>query len=137
MKTFRFLHEKYLNSYSIYTLIAVALSIFIFIGLNIYISKAFAYLLVSILSFCSIMTAVRKASREFEEIVINEGNIKFYFQNKMKEPLSIAKSEISIVIVDDSIVFTNIKSGKLIGKAYKIKLEQGYDWEELLKCIKF
>lgn len=135
MKAFRFKNKQQTSSYTIYTLIAVVLSIFILSNMDIYINKPVAYLLVSVLSSVSLLAAIKKASKEFEEIAFQENNIKFYFQNKMKQPLSFKKLEVSTVILDDTIEFTDIKLDKLIGKAHKIKLEEGYDWNELLKYI--
>ena len=132
MKVFKFKNKQQTDTYTIYTVIAAVLSIFIFFNLNIYINKAVAYLLVTIVSSLSILFSMKKASKEFVEISFQENNIKFNFLNKLKEPISVCKSEISAVILDDSIEFTNVPLGKIIGIAYKFKLEEGSDWDEFL-----
>ncbi len=135
MRAFRFKNKPQTNTYTIYTLIAVGLSIFIFSGLDVYINKQIAYLLVAILSFISIMSAVKKAGKGFEEIIVQENDIKFYFNNKMKEPLLISKTMVSVLFSEDNVEFTNNESKKVIGYAYKSKLENQDDWEELIKYI--
>jgi hypothetical protein len=132
MKAFRFKNKPQTNTYTIYTLIAVALSISIFSGLNLYINKQVAYLLVTILSSISIYSAIKKAGKEFEEIMIQESDIKFYFQNKMKEPISIPKTKISVKLVSDILEFENKETKKIIGQAHKNKLENEGDWEVLI-----
>lgn len=132
MKAFRFKNKQQTNTYTIYTLIAAALSIFIFSGLDIYINKQVAYLLVTILSSISIMSAIRKANKEFEEIMIHENVIKFYFQNKIKEPLIIPKSKVSTLVLNETIEFSNEESKKVIGIAHKSKIESERDWENLI-----
>jgi hypothetical protein len=132
MKAFRFKNKPQTNTYTIYTLIAVALSIFIFSGLDIYINKQVAYLLVTILSSISIYSAIKKAGKEFEEIMVIENDIKFYFHNKMKEPLIIPKAKVSAIVSEGTIEFSNAESKKIIGTAYKDKLENESDWEGLV-----
>lgn len=132
MKAFRFKNKPQTNTYTIYTLIAVALSIVIFSGLDIYINKQVAYLLVTILSSISLYSAIKKAGKEFEEIMIQENDIKFYFQNKMKEPLTIPRAKVSAIFLEDTIEFSNEELKKIIGRAYKNKLENEEDWESLI-----
>ncbi|MCJ0743671.1 hypothetical protein [Pedobacter montanisoli] len=135
MRVFRFKRIK-TGAYTAYTVIAVILSIFIFTGLNMYINKPIAYLLVSIMSLISILLAVKKAGKEFEEIVIFEDDkLKFYFQNRMREPLIISKSEISLTILEDEVEFKTSNTDKFIGKAYKVNLEADYSWEDFIQGI--
>lgn len=135
-KIFRFKNKQQTNTYTVYTLIGVALSILIFSGLDVFINKQVAYLLVTILSSISIMSAIRKANNEFEEIIIQENEIKFYFQNKMKEPLTISKMEIFVKVLEDTIELKNKETENTIGKAHKNKLENQYDWDKLTSCFK-
>lgn len=132
MKAIRFKNKSQTNTYNRYTIIAVVLSILIFSGLDVYINKQVAYLLVTILSAFSIYSAIKKASKEFEEIIINESSMKFYFQNKMKEPISISKENIAISIDGEIIKFDNVETKQIIGQANKSKLENDSDWETLL-----
>lgn len=136
MKNFRFRNKPQTKAYTIYTLIAVVLSILIFSGLDIHISKQMAYLLATTLSFISILSAVKKAGKEFEEIIFQQDDIKFYFYNKMKDPLVIPKTKVSALILDgNAIELTNNETQKVIGQAFKNKLENTEDWEDLIKCL--
>jgi len=135
MNAFRFKNKPQTNTIIIYTSIAGVLSILIFTGFDIYINKQMAYLLASILSFISVMSAIKKAGKEFEEIIVRENDFKFYFGNKMKEPLLISKTKVSAFLSGNNVKFTNNESKKIIGYAYKSKLENEGDWDELIKYI--
>jgi len=135
MNAFRFKNKPQTNTIIINTSIAGVLSILIFTGFDIYINKQMAYLLASILFFISAMSAIKKAGKEFEEIIVRENDFKFYFGNKMKEPLLISKTKVSALLSENNIKFTNNESKKIIGYAYKSKLENEGDWDELIKYI--
>ncbi len=133
MKAIRFTNKRQTKSFTIFTAIAIILSILIFSNLDVYINKQIAYFLITILSFFSILSAVKKAGKEFEEIIIDEENLKFYFQNKMKDSLLVSKSQISITMINDSIIdIKNKTSKKLIGRVNKNNLENITDWDVLL-----
>tara|TARA_B100000768_G_scaffold110141_1_gene102110 strand:+ start:18 stop:434 length:417 start_codon:yes stop_codon:yes gene_type:complete len=136
MKSFKFVNKQQAKTYSIFTIISVILAIFIFSNLDTFINKHVAYLLVTILSFISIMVSVKKAGKEFVEIVIENESVKFYYFNKMKAPFIISKREISISLENDKLEFKNLKSGEFIGRVYKNRIEEVAKWDDLLACIR-
>lgn len=135
MKAFKFKKKKNAKYYNIYTFVAIVLSVFIFARLDIYVNKQVAYLLATVLAAISLRSAMKKASKELAEIVFQEKNVKFYFQNKLREPLSLSMSDLSFQIINDSIEVGNINLIKVIGTVNKIDLEDGYDWDEFLKML--
>lgn len=135
MKSFKFRIKQEAKTYTIFTFVAIVLSVFIFAGLNTYIDKYEAYLLVSILSFVSIMVAIRKANFGFKEISIEDETVKFYFLNKNKISLTIPKSSISVIIDENRIEFKFRDTDKLIGRAYKNRIIEPLKWDDLMNCF--
>ncbi|TAE61708.1 MAG: hypothetical protein EAY68_09705 [Bacteroidetes bacterium] len=136
MKIIKFKRKSRDSSYNIYTFLAVLLSIFIFSGLNIYINKPVAYLLVTTLSACSIYSAIKKASEQWESILLDETEIKFYFQNRMKEPLRISKKDLLVSIDNEKIKFDNVNTKMTIGQTSKTDFESDCDWDTLILYLK-
>ncbi len=67
----------------------------------------------------------------FEEIAFNEQTFKFYFQNALKDPLSFNRSEVSVEVFEDKIVYQDMKSNELIGTLYKKQLQEEENWNVL------
>lgn len=136
MQVFRFFNKQQTKTYMVFTIISIVLSIFIFSNLDShYINIHLAYLFVVILSFISIMYSIKQASRSFEEIIIEEKSIKFYFFNKMKKPISTFIDELDIQQDNNKITIKNKESKELIGEAFKNRLENIEKWDELINLL--
>jgi len=135
MKSYKFYNKQDVKMYTIFTILGVILSITIFSNMmDSSLKRSFAYLFVTILSFISIMVSIKQSSKQFSEIVIDDEKIKFYFQNKMKSPLTLPKKEVAIINYDDIVEFRDL-SNNFIGKAYKNKIVESEKWNELCESI--
>jgi len=134
MTAFRFNNIK-TPDFTTYTILVALLTFFILSNINVAISKSVGYLMLTILSSLAVWSRIKKANKEFGEIMFRENSIVFYFQNTMKNSFSVLKSDVSVLVTEDIIEFTDTKSGKKIETAYKSKLEKEHSWEELLKCL--
>ena len=136
MQTFKFSYKKQnLITQILPTLIIIIGAVIAFSTIELPINKNFVFLLSSIITFLLILRIVRKASKNIEEVQILEDSHKFYFHNKAKDPLKISKSDISIDIQDDGIIFRT-KEDKLIGTALKKTIEEIEDWNKLVLLLK-
>lgn len=135
MKSYKFLNKQQAKTYSIFTIISVILAIIIFSNLGTFLNKSFAYLLLSILSFISIMVSIKQASSQFSEIIIEEEKIKFFYLNKMKAPLVLLKKQVKMDIHSNKIEFQNLITNSSIGRAYRNRLVESDKWDELIEYV--
>ena len=133
MKVFKFLNKNLAKRYVIIACILTVLTIAMFLNLDIYVNPSYAYLVAAILSYISIMVAVKKASTEIEEIIIDDDTAKIYFFNRKKKSLLFPISEILLKINDEKVELLK-PTDELIGVIYKNRLEQPNQWDELI-CI--
>lgn len=137
MQVFKFSTKEQGRVYSILTTISVILGIiFLFQWSNIRIDSAFAFMIVSIISFISLMKSIKKASKTFAQIEIDGNEIVFYFSNKMKNKVI---KDINEIILIDKTEFLEIKSkkeGEYIGKAFKNRMKDIDKWSTLIKLLK-
>ena len=98
MQAFRFSNKQQAKTYTIFTIISIIIGVFIFSSLDrLAISSSFAYLIVTILAFISLMISIKKASRTFAEIIIDENKISFYFANKHKDKIVMDLNKVSLI----------------------------------------
>lgn len=76
-------------------------------------------------------TSYYESKKIFEEIAFNEQTFKFYFQNALKDLLSFNRSEVSVEVFEDKIVYQDMKSNELIGTLYKKQLQEEENWNVL------
>jgi|GEM_PF-6268878 len=133
MKVYKFLNKNLANTYVIIACVVTVLSVTMFLNLDIHINTSYAFLVASILSYISIMIAVKKASTEIEEIIVDNDVAKIYFFNKKKKPQLFSINEISLKINDEKVELLK-PTDELIGVIYKNRLEQPNQWDELI-CI--
>lgn len=132
MKVFRFSRKEQVKLFTGLTIVSVIFSIILFASLDhMIINQSIALLIVSIFSFISLQMSIKKASKVFEEIIIHEDNIKFYFVNKAKKSLEKKLSEILVKDNSEYIEIFDVSSNQLIGKAYKNKIEKPDMWPRL------
>lgn len=137
MRAFRFSTKGQAKTYTFFTIISVIIGVFIFSNLdNFTISSSLAYLIVSIISFISIMVSIKKASRTFEEIIIDGNKVSFYFANKLKDKVVIDIDGISSIEKENLIEIRERQTDVFIGRGYKNRIEDKDKWDLLLKCLK-
>ncbi len=136
MKVYKFQNKQQAKVYAIFTVIGMALSIIIFSSLDIYIDASIASLLISILGVISITVSIKNASKEFEEIKIDENNVKLYFINKLKKPLEIQKSDLYVENIKEQLVYKKLTTSEFIGRVYKNRLEEPEKWHQLIESFK-
>ncbi len=135
MKIFKFSNKHQAKTFTFFTVLSVATSIYIFSSLDeLMISPSVAYLLVSILSFVSIMFSIRRAGKMFDEIIVDGEKVEFYFANKMKYKLQTEVSKVRLIESNDVIKIEDKLTGKLIGIAHKSSIETE-KIDELLTCF--
>ncbi|GCD80897.1 hypothetical protein [Schleiferia thermophila] len=135
MKAYRFNHKSQTQTYSFLTVVAVVLGFLIFMGMEEYnLSKEVAYLIVVALSGVSVLSAIKKASKRIEEVMIEEDVYTFYFMNKLKSSVKIPRKKVSVVVDKDFVEFKYL-TGEFIGRAERSALEKSYSWEDLLENI--
>lgn len=137
MKAFRFSTKGQAKNYSVLTIINVLIAVVIFLNIDsLYINRRAAFLIVSLASLFSIILAIKKASKMFEEIILEEHTVTFYFANKMKEKMKTTIADIEVVLNDDFMEIHDSKVNKLIGRAYKNRIEDKSKWQDLVQCFK-
>lgn len=136
MKVFRFSNKQQNNTYLIFTIISAILAIVILLNLDVNFNKQIAYLLVSVLSFISIMVSIKEAGKEFLEITISDDLVKFTFRNKKKGNLSILKEDLLVDVEEEKVEFKNRKTNELIGKSYKNRIIEKEEWIGFVACFK-
>lgn len=134
MEAYRFKNKKNkeVKNYTIAVIAGLIFSILIFSGTDFSIRPSILYLLAAVVSAIAIIIAIRKSGKEFEEIIIEEGRIKFYFFNKMKDALVIDKKDVSVKVDEEKIEFENKSTGSQIGKSYRNKMEEFERWDDLV-----
>ena len=136
MKVYRFKSTVTQTSLAISTAIGVVISFFIFNNTDIYISKEAAYLVVSLLSLASVWLSIKRAGKEFEEVLIFDNEeVKLFFHNKMKTPITLSKRQIDLIVSEDKVEFFRRNENIFVGRAIKTALEGGYDWSDFLASI--
>lgn len=135
MKAYRFKHKSQTQTYSFLTVVAAVLGFFIFMGMEEYnLIKEIAYLIVVALSGVSILSAMKKASKLIEEVMIEEDVYTFYFMNKLKSSVKVPRKDVSVVVDKEFIEFKYL-TGEFIGRAERSALEKSYRWEDLLENV--
>lgn len=137
MEAFRFKNKKSkeIKAIAIASIVGVIFSVLIFSETDFVIEPHILYLLATIVSFVLVMAAIKKAGKEFEEIIIEGDYVKFYFFNKMKDVLKVNKDDILVKVDEEKIEFENKSTGYQIGKSYKNKIEESERWDELVSCF--
>jgi|SRR5690625_1280677 len=128
MQVFEFSSKEQVNVFSIFMTISITLGILVFFDLNDYsLHASTAFFIVSLISFISLILAVKRANKTFKEIRVDKNKFDFHFTNKMKDRITLHANQFSVVLKDD---FIEIKDneGNIIGKAYKnrIKIKEGW-----------
>lgn len=136
MEAFRFSTKGQAKSYIIPTVLSVIIGIFIFLYRHkIKISPSIAYLIAAIISFISLMISIKEASKTFEEIIIDNEKVSFYFSNKLKSKIIIDITEVSLVETESLIKIIEKRRGILIGRVYKNRIENREKLEKLIECF--
>lgn len=137
MQIFKFSTKEQGRVYSILTTISIVLGIILlFQWNNIRINSAFAFMIVSIISFISLMKSIKKASKTFAQIEIDGNEIVFYFSNKMKEKIIKDINEITLIDKTEYFEIKSKKEGEYIGKAYKNRIKDLDKWSTLIMLLK-
>lgn len=137
MQAFKFSNKQQPKTYTIFTIISIIIGIFIFWSLdNLKISSSFAYLIVTIISFISIMMSIKKAGKTFKEIIVDENEVSFYFLNQLKDKRVIDVNKIKLIEKDSFIEIIEKDTRISIGIGYKNRIENKDKWDLLLECLK-
>ena len=137
MIAFRFSTKGQAKTYTFFTILSAIFAILIFSSLDkLLISSELAYFIVAILSGISAIVSIKKAGKTFEEIILEEHTVTFYFANKMKEKMKTTIADIEVVLNDDFMEIHDSKVNKLIGRAYKNRIEDKSKWQDLVQCFK-
>ena len=137
MKAFRFKknNSTEIKNYSVAVIFGIVISVFLFSGIDVVINPSILYLIAAIVSLIAIMLAIKKAGKEFEEILIEEEHVTFYFSNKMKDPISVEKQNLITRIDGDKIEFEHKLNGSIIGASNRRNIENSSKWNELLESF--
>lgn len=134
MQVFKFSKKEQVNVFSIFMTISICLGILLFLdwnNLNLHVSTAF--LVVSLISFVSLISSVKKANKTFKKIIVENDKVVFYFLNKMKDKLTLNVNQFRIDVKDDFMEVRDIK-GDIIGKAYKNRINKE-EWVSLISLL--
>ncbi len=137
MQEFKFSTKGQAKTYGVFTVISAIIAIFVFsnwYGVNI--SSSVAFLIASIISFISLMMSIKKASKTFEEIIIDGNKVSFYFANKLKDNIIKDIDNISSIEKENHIEIIERHTNVFIGRGYKNRIEDKDKWDLLLKCLK-
>lgn len=134
---FKFSNKQQFNStYFIFTLIAFLLGLMILDNWGTSFYKESSRLLVSILAFISIMVSIKQASKEFLEISIDGDTVSFKFRNKKKKNITFLKKQLSVIVREDKLEFTNKLDNELVGRVFKNRIIEQEDWSNLISLFK-
>lgn len=136
MQTFKFSTKEQGRIYSILTTSAITLGIvLLFQWGNLKLDSSLAFMIVSIISFVSLIISLKKASKTFVKISIDANSVNFQFANKMKDNVRTCIKEIELIEKDDEIEIVNKKDGTILGKAYRNRIENKEDWSVLIQSL--
>ena len=110
-------------------------SIILFSSLEFRINRYLIACICSIISYIGIRKFIKKVSIGIEEIQVNDNFYKLYFFNKNKDPLIISKEETVVSVENDKVFFTEKNTGKFIGSAERVTIENPNNWGDLLQLI--
>ena len=136
MQAFKFSTRGQAKTYTIFTVISVLIGIFVFSDFHdLTISSSVAFLIAIIISFISLMISVKKANKTFEEIIIDEKKVSFYFSNKIKDKIVMDIDTVSLIEKENLIEIIEEKTGVSIGIGYKNRIENSERMEVLINCF--
>jgi hypothetical protein len=135
MEAFRFQNRNRRKKVTGISIIISLFSVFVIIGFFGKTFKPLTFFLAAVISFIGIMFQIRKASFEFEELLIYDEYLKLYHQNKMKLPIEAKINELVIEISSDKITISSNKDQKLLGYALKESIESQDKWDILVKLL--
>lgn len=136
MQTFRFSKKQQPRTYTVFTIISIIVGIIVFWSLdNLKISSSLAYLMVTIISFISIMMSIKKANKTFEEIIIDGNKVSFSFASKIKNKIVKDLNSVILIEKEDLLEVKEKDSEVSIGVGYKNRIENSEILEELIKCF--
>lgn len=100
--------------------------------MDVLINRSVAALLIAIFGGISAILTIKRLSKEFEEIIIEEGEkIKLYFFNKAKRPKVTTRAELQVKAGKETLEFREKETEAFIGRVYKNRMEEPERWEEL------
>ena len=136
MQAFKFSTRGQAKTYTIFTVISVLIGIFVFSDFHdLTISSSVAFLIAIIISFISLMISVKKANKTFEEIIIDEKKVSFYFSNKIKDKIVMDIDTVSLIEKENLIEIIEEKTGVSIDIGYKNRIENSERMEVLINCF--
>lgn len=113
MKVYSFKKKKSVN---IFSLLAILLGMLIVFGMNKWnISFSLVYLLVSIFSLIYILVNAKKARKRIEKLIVNDGELTVYFENKLKEKLVMQVSDVCFMSNEEVFEIQTKKHRELVG----------------------
>ncbi|WP_417601712.1 hypothetical protein [Owenweeksia hongkongensis] len=129
MKVYSFKRKKSLN---IFSLLTVLLGMFIVFGMNQWnIGFSYVYLFVSVFSYIYVRKSAKKARERFEKIVVNEREVTFYFENKLKEKLVMQVSDVCFKNNEEAFEIQSKGDKELVGKGLVSSLTEKELFTEL------
>src|SRR5699024_9542216 len=133
MQTFRFSKKQQPRTYTVFTIISIIVGIIVFWSLdNLKISSSLAYLMVTIISFISIMMSIKKENKTFEEIIIDGNKVSFSFASKIKNKIVKDLNSVILIEKEDLLEVKEKDSEVSIGVGYKNRIENSEILEELI-----
>lgn len=136
MQTFKFSTKEQGRIYSILTAAVITLGIILlFQWNNLKLDSSLAFMIVSIISFISLIISLKKASKTFVQISIDANRVNFHFANKMKDNIQICIEEIELIEKNDELEVVNNEDGTILGKAYRNRIENKEDWSVLIQSL--
>ena len=133
MKTFKFINKisKVVVCFGIITGI---LGILLFIKVDIAINKMYLFFFFSLLTYLVFKLFSKKGKITIVKIMIEQSFIQVNFVVNTYEALKIDRDNVDISALENEIIFKN-KTGKIIGMAYKDKMEEPEKWNELISAL--
>jgi len=135
MKVYRFKRKEKLSTMVFFAVISTLIFLFIFLNIDISISKPIALLVVSVSTGIYAYYTIYLSKRTIEEIIIQENNVSIYFVSKNKKKLVLERSKLIISDSTNGIIISKGNNKEFIGEAYKDRIENPEDWDVLVNTL--
>lgn len=135
MEVFTFLNKQQTLLFNILIITSVVFGIGVFLYPDVSTNIYLIYFLINVCLIVYMLKLVRQLSKGIKQIVVEDDSVRLVFFNKMKEPVSVEKQDMSVVVVDDFIEIRKASSDKVIGSAFKKMIKEPKEWNRMVELL--
>lgn len=137
MKVIRFSNKDTNTKKTVWGILILILSVFVFSYFNIdfKINHSVIYFILTLSYFLSTYVFSNKLTKGVKVLEFSDNQMKVIFFNGFKDSITLGTTDYDVVVKDNTINIIKRKSRKLVGVLYKEFLITSSEWEELLGLL--